>query len=343
MSADFFLKIPGFNHFTELSEDRHYRTIPEDWLVIVADIRGSTQAVRDGRYKDVNLIGAACITTVLNVIDTEIPFVFGGDGASLLIPPQYKAPVFRALKDLIQIALNHFSMVLTVGFVPVVRLKEEGFPIEVARFSLWENRNLALFRGGGLSEAEKRIKQNPDYQITADSTPPDDNLFEGLTCRWNRLPSKHGTTLSLLIMPFEASNSKNMGEIVRSIETILGGDLNAGNPVNIELSHYKTLVECLQQERRFHPGWASPGYMKRVVEIGIAVPLFGWGLHHYFPKANHYYHALKSHADFQKYDDTLRMIIDCTDDQSQMIEQYLLEAEKNQQLIFGLHRSDAAR
>lgn len=343
MSDNFYLEVPGFSDFKQISDDRYYYQVPDDWLIIVSDIKGSTQAVQSGRYKDVNLIGAACITTVINAIKAEIPFVFGGDGASLLIPPEYKDSVFRALKDLISVSQVNFGLTLKAGYVPVKELTDQGLKMEIARFTPWQNRSLALFRGGALTEAEKLIKRHAEYQLEADQQPPDDLLFDGLTCRWNKIISKKGVTMSLLITPLPLSDNSQMGTVVHEISDILGGNLEEGNPVNIELSSYKSVTECLQQELRFHPGWRSAGYMKRVVEIGMAVPLFGWGLHNYFPKANHYYHNLKSHADFQKYDDTLRMIIDCTPEQSRNIEAYLLQAEEKGQLIFGLHRSDAAQ
>ncbi|MAC47384.1 MAG: DUF3095 domain-containing protein [Oceanospirillum sp.] len=342
-SESFYLKIPGFSDFTEISDSRHYYSVPDDWLVIVSDIQGSTQAVQCGRYNDVNLIGAACITTVLNATRQDIPFVFGGDGASLLIPPDQSEVVFRVLKDLIRISKENFGLILKAGFVPIHELTKNGFQMEIARFMPWGNRSIALFRGGALAEAEKRIKRHSEYQLTADDTPPDDLLFNGLTCRWNKISSKKGITLSLLITPLPLSDNSQMGVVVQKIGEILGGNLELGNPVNIEMSSYKSIAQCLQQELRFHPGWHSPGYMKRVVEIGMAVPLFGWGLHSYFPKANHYYGNLKSHSDFQKYDDTLRMIIDCSEEQSQTIEGYLLEAEEKGQLVYGFHRSDGAQ
>ena len=47
-------------------------------------MRDSTRAIAEGRYKDVNMIGAACINAVLNISRKKsVPYVFGGDGATL--------------------------------------------------------------------------------------------------------------------------------------------------------------------------------------------------------------------------------------------------------------------
>lgn len=45
-------------------------------------------AIRSGLYKAVNILGVSVITAVVNVAKPlTIPYMFGGDGASLCIPP----------------------------------------------------------------------------------------------------------------------------------------------------------------------------------------------------------------------------------------------------------------
>jgi Protein of unknown function (DUF3095) len=91
MSEDFYAKLPSFSEFSTLGEDVHYTQLPEDWYVVICDIRGSTQAIAEGRYQDVNTLGAASIAALGEVWKTEdIPFVFGGDGASILVPASKK-------------------------------------------------------------------------------------------------------------------------------------------------------------------------------------------------------------------------------------------------------------
>ena len=63
----FYAAIEPFLDFAEVADPARYRAAPDDWIVVLADIKGSTEAAKAGRYKDVNLIGAACITAILNV------------------------------------------------------------------------------------------------------------------------------------------------------------------------------------------------------------------------------------------------------------------------------------
>ena len=71
--------------FAALAEQGGYTPLPDDWWVGTSDIEGSTQAVAEGRYKTVNMVGAAVISAQINAHKGEaFPFIFGGDGA----PPQ---------------------------------------------------------------------------------------------------------------------------------------------------------------------------------------------------------------------------------------------------------------
>ena len=83
-SNQFYASIPAFDDFSGIADSDNYRLAPDDWHVIIADVKGSTRAIAEGRYKDVNMIGAACINAVLNISQKRsVPYVFGGDGATL--------------------------------------------------------------------------------------------------------------------------------------------------------------------------------------------------------------------------------------------------------------------
>jgi len=88
MSANgFYSQIDAFDDFAEIANIDNYVVAPDDWHVVISDVEGSTRTIAEGRYKEVNMIGAACINAVLNLTTGgEIPYVFGGDGATLLVP-----------------------------------------------------------------------------------------------------------------------------------------------------------------------------------------------------------------------------------------------------------------
>ena len=81
MPDNFYATLPAYTNFSEAMDLTRYTPVPDDWFVIISDIKGSTQAVQNGRYKEVNMLGASCIVAVLNVAsELENPFVFAGDG-----------------------------------------------------------------------------------------------------------------------------------------------------------------------------------------------------------------------------------------------------------------------
>ena len=80
-STDFYESIAPFPDFGKVLDPVNYHPLPADWLAGVADVVDSTGAIAAGRYKTVNMVGAAVIAAVLNATcGRQFPFFFGGDG-----------------------------------------------------------------------------------------------------------------------------------------------------------------------------------------------------------------------------------------------------------------------
>jgi hypothetical protein len=95
-SLRFYTDLEGFHDFQEALLDTRYHPVPEDWWIVITDVIGSTKAIEEGRYKEVNTIGASTLAALRNVMpDILFPFVFGGDGASAIIPGEYKDKTCR--------------------------------------------------------------------------------------------------------------------------------------------------------------------------------------------------------------------------------------------------------
>jgi hypothetical protein len=94
----FYSELPTLEHFVEITNPQNFFPVHPDWCIVITDIMGSTKAIEAGRYKDVNILGVSSIIAILNrAKHLEIPFVFGGDGASLLIPPSLFLEAKQAL------------------------------------------------------------------------------------------------------------------------------------------------------------------------------------------------------------------------------------------------------
>ena len=97
-----------------------YSPLPDDWTVGVADIVSSTKAIAAGHYKSVNMAGASVISAVLNALDRgDYPFVFGGDGALVAVPPSGEAQVRRALAAVRAWVMEELHLDLRTALVPL--------------------------------------------------------------------------------------------------------------------------------------------------------------------------------------------------------------------------------
>lgn len=168
-----------------------------------SDVKNSTQAIQNGRYKDVNLVGASVIIALLNSAGKiDIPFVFGGDGASILLPPSLLESAKAGLLAAGKMAKSKFGLDLRLGLVPVQTIIEANYQISVAKLRLSESYKQAMFTGGGLAYAERLLKEPATSHLynlaDEDITPQAD--FKGLECRWQPILSPYGETISLIVL-----------------------------------------------------------------------------------------------------------------------------------------------
>jgi len=64
-SVDRFLAtVPSFARFGEILDPQPYAALPDDWVVGLADVVSSTQAIEAGHYKNVNMAGAGSLLAV---------------------------------------------------------------------------------------------------------------------------------------------------------------------------------------------------------------------------------------------------------------------------------------
>jgi hypothetical protein len=72
-----------------MSNQKAFTKVPESWNIIVTDLKNSTQAIQEGKQQVVNLAATGSIVACLNISRAkgiEVPFFFGGDGATLIVP-----------------------------------------------------------------------------------------------------------------------------------------------------------------------------------------------------------------------------------------------------------------
>lgn len=341
-TSRFYLDLPAFKDFKEVVSDKPFRPLPEDWVVIVADIQGSTKAIEEGRYKDVNTLGAATIVAAQNAMKkVDFPFVFGGDGATLLVPPGAFDAVASGLDGVRALARDKFKMTLRVGAVKVSELRAAGHRVEVGKLELFAGKTMASFRGGGLSKADALVKGDP-ARYAVPERPVHHADLTGLSCRWKPIPAENGRILSLLVSARGPDPDAVLETVLQGLDSVLDGDAVSANPVHTSNMSYKSLWDNLKAEARLHTSALDPAFLARAVEIAAAVLIFKWRLPPLVFDAGRYADSMGAHSDFRKFDDILRMVVDCSPAQCAAIHALLERLHAEGLVDYGLHEATEA-
>ena len=355
-TGGFYGDLPAFGDFGGFSDPTRYRSAPDSWLVVLADIVGSTKAIGEGRYKDVNMMGAACITSVLNGLKSfdpvpEIPYVFGGDGATLLVPAETGDEVRRVLLQTQALSETRFGLGMRIGIVPVADIRARGYEVRVAKYRLSPGNHLALFSGGGIEAVDALVKHETDgapYRVETDEETDFPDL-EGLTCRWSPITTRRGAIVSLLVVSRETDETARMGIFARVLDRLndaLHQDLGSLSPATDESMRFSWPPKFLDAELR---ATAGKGILDRVGRIAfiLAQSALQWALHRFGGKAgpydaDAYKQELIANTDFRKFDDVLRLILDCSHEQIAAMEACLEELRRTEDICYGLHAADTA-
>lgn len=324
--------------FAEALDPANYVSVPSDWFVAVGDVIESTNAIQAGRYKDVNLAGAATIVGILNACPgRDLPFAFGGDGGVALVPNDLGPQARTALQGVQKVARNALSLDVRCALVPVSAVRTHKRDVRLAYQTLAPKRKLAMIAGGGIDCAEAICKSadGAAFVVAADQSTDDADL-SGLSCRWKPLQAQRGVMLSAIVRAKDESTSlpSVYREIYNRIQTVLARD---ACPVAVSNLKSPWPPDGASRERAFGRtlfevyGQSLLGLVSE--KTGITIGGFN---------GQSYRRALPSHSDYRKFADSLRMVIDCTDREANGIESILREAKAAGLIDSGLHRASTA-
>jgi hypothetical protein len=341
-SDKFYGTIPVFRGFTRLMDPSLYAPLPSDWSIGVADIVGSTKAIAQARYKAVNMAGAAVIAAVTNALEgREFPFVFGGDGASFAVAPDDLERTRQTLAATAAWVKEDLDLEMRVALVPIAAIRAQGLDVRVARFGSSPNLSYAMFSGGGLGWADAAMKRG-EFAVAAapPGTQPD---LSGLSCRFEEIPAVRGLILAVLVMPVEGADPVAYRKLIEDIVALVERSPDQGRPVPPGGPPLRWPPAGVEFEARAQRG--GPLFKRR---LGV----FAWTLFYYFIMRfgikvggfvpHIYVQQVVENSDFRKYDDGLRMVLDCTPDLERELSARLAAASSAGIARYGLHRQDAA-
>ncbi|MBI5321803.1 DUF3095 domain-containing protein [Bradyrhizobium sp.] len=338
----FYGRIPVFRGFSSLMDPKLYSPLPDDWTIGVADIVESTRAIAAQRYKAVNMAGASVIAAVTNALEgREFPFVFGGDGASFAVAPADLDLAREALAATATWVKEDLELSMRVALVPVSAVRAQGLDVRVARFGPSANLSYAMFSGGGLGWADAAMKRG-EFAVEAapPGTQPD---LSGLSCRFEEIPSARGVILSVLVLPARGADAGAFRKSIEDIIALVERSPDAGRPVPAGGPPLRWPPQGVEYEARAARGGSLA--KRRAVVLAVTlwayvVMRFGIKVGNFVPR--NYVQQVVENSDFRKYDDGLKMILDCTEGLENELTQRLEAAASAGILRYGLHRQDAA-
>ncbi|TGK85348.1 DUF3095 domain-containing protein [Leptospira bourretii] len=347
---DFYKNLTPSSNFKNLFDGVMPTKVPDDWFILITDIVGSTKAIEEGRYKDVNTAGGLTAIAVANVYGhMDFPFVFGGDGVTFLLPINLLFPIRSAIADTISQVRSAFGLEMRAGIVPVQELYRAGAELFLSKFRASAHYVQCSLFGDALPLAETWIKEGKDesYLVRENEKilPAD---FTGFTCRWQDVPSERGEIVSLIVKPIH----KDFGVCKKTVTRVLNfirseygeeGDYHPLRVNNIELAS----GSYLRNEALARVGKSSGfRYYLTLTQIWIERTVMAFAMRFGIPlKSGHYsldklkdYQVLS--ADFRKYDGTLKMVIDGSHEHREALVSFLNQLETEGLIRYGIFVSN---
>jgi hypothetical protein len=338
----FYAGLPVFDSFRRLTDPAIYTPLPGGWVLGLSDIVQSSAAIAAGRYKTVNTAAAAVIAAVANASgDNRFPFVFGGDGASFALPPEQAALARDALAAVAAWVRDELDLDMRVALVPVDAVRSAGQDVRVARFAPSPDVAYAMFTGGGLAFAEQQMKAGAFAVAPAPpGTRPD---LTGLSCRFAEIATERGVIFSLIVVPAPGGSPERFRALIADVLRLAERGADVGRPVPSAGPALRWPPDgmALEAKASHHRSrWFALAAV--TVRTLVAHLILRTGLRVGAFDPRRYRRQLVQNTDFRKFDDGLRMTLDCTPELAQDLEALLAQAEQDGVARSGTHRQAAA-
>ena len=342
MSRPWVETVPTLDHFAQVVDLDRYIPVPDDWYVCVSDVVDSTGAIASGRYKAVNLAGAATISAVANALHGDLRlFVFGGDGARLAVPPEHAQVVADALSRVSMWAARDLSLSLRTGMLTVAEVRAANVDVRVAFWRASDDVRYTMFSGKGMDWAEQELKAGSIHLPPAGVDEEPD--LTGLSCQWGPVRAKQGKIVSLIVKRSARATDVMFGSIVSQVIAILEEN-SSQNPVPVDGPDVRWPSEALELQTRIANAGSTAwrGRVRVVLNAAFAWLVFKLDLRLGRFDAKRYRREMAANTDFRKFDNALMLTVDCAPDVVAQLKNLLEDAAADGVVRFGIHLQDAA-
>lgn len=324
-----------------LIKDDLFNEVPRDWYVVMTDIKGSTNAVFSGRHEDVNLVATGSIVSVLNIaygLNVTVPFFFGGDGATFIIPPGIIDRVMQALASYKITTQSTFNLELRTGMVPVEQIYAQGHHLHIAKFSSSASFSIPVVIGNGLNYAERLIKGD-EALLSKHPAQTEELDLTGMECRWDRVapPKDREEVVTLLVAASDGvRQSASFSKVMNKIDEIYGPPRRR-QPISVAQLKLKTTFSNIGVEMRYQ--------LKQIKWFKLITNwLTTYIAYFYFwtRRGRKYLKSLVEMSDTLVIDGKINTVISGTIKQRQGLQLALDELEQEGAILYGLHISSAS-
>ena len=318
-----------------------FKAVPSDWHVIVTDIKGSTNAVANGLHETVNLVATGSIVAVLNLAykaNITVPFFFGGDGATFIVPESIFQPAMQALLTYSENTLDNVGLALRAGAVSVADIYKEGHHLLISKIKISTTLTIPVLLGTGLSYAEKIIKEE-DYLFYCEKDEDCVPDLDGMQCRWDKInpPKKDNEIVTLLIIAAEGiEQSEAFRKVFLVLDEIYGVPRHR-QPISVSKLKLNTSFSRLGSEMKAKIGHIS---IWKFINTWVT-NLYGF-IYFRTGKGLRYLKRLVEMSDTLVIDGRINTVISGTEQQRLQLNKELDLLEKNGFILYGMHVSASA-
>ena len=327
-----------------LKQESCFIGVPKDWYVIVADVENSSEAVANGLHNDVNFTATGSITTVLNRLKNvdpqlRIPYFFGGDGATFIVPPQ----VVEDVVDKLHIYSNHvlkvMKLTLRVGSVILEDIYKEHSVLRIAKLKQNNYLTTPVVLGNALKAAESQIKNSFNSSPVTLKKETSLNL-KGMECRWDEIypNSEENKVICLLVACNEESKQAEIYNKIFNELDFVFGNLSERNPITVPRLKLNTSLQKIRKEM-----YACLGrYNKKYLLQNWLVTFFGKYYFKFFKDGKKYLYKVTQLSDTIMLDGSINTVFAGNDQQINQLRVYLDSLEAAGEIIYGIHITRAS-
>ncbi len=332
-----------------------FEMVPDKWWVVMTDVTDSTEAIEKGQYKEVNISGALAAIAIANTLHhMEYPFVFGGDGATFLIPGEFKETVKDILADTVRAVKDYYGLHLRAGLVAVKTLRDNNYTLYCAKLRVSNRYDQAFLAGTGLDCVEDWVKCGQDEfaeliddrhhsEVKAD--------FSGFYCRWKDIKSQRGRTVSLIVKVSDPEIKKQsliFNQLLTKIGEIFGSENDYRPLAENNLSFTYNLTNLKREALVYSGGIKNVRYYLLLGRMLIDAVVVNMSMRWKIPiKVKGYEvrrfaeHQVTS-SDCKKYDGTLKMVISGNTKECEQLTSYLENLKERGEITYGIFSADRA-